>query len=236
MLKLMSLADGITLLNALFGFGALILIYFQQMYAAFSLILLALLADGLDGVIARKYGHSKLGDYLEAMADMLSLTIAPVVYLLLHQYTNGSLLLDLATSTGYINTIVLLVVLGVFLVSSMIRLSSFHILKEHWFIGLPASASAIMLLALTNLTISFYPLIVIILVLGLMMISPLRYPKTGVILSILATVLIFSTVLLGILDFTFASTLLLAGVLIYLLGGPLYIKYIYTSKKNMQNI
>ena len=76
---MVSLADIITLINAIFGFLAIIMLLKDEIRIAFSFILLALLADGLDGVIARKLNTGKIGDYLEAMADMTSMAIAPMI-------------------------------------------------------------------------------------------------------------------------------------------------------------
>ena len=73
MLKLLSLADFISISNAVFGILAIIVLFIDlidsielRIHISFSLILIGLLADGLDGIIARKFGKSKIGDYLES--------------------------------------------------------------------------------------------------------------------------------------------------------------------------
>ncbi len=68
MIKLLSLADIVSLTNAGFGFLAIIMASLGEMWFSFSFILIALLADGLDGIVARKTGHSELGNHMEAMA------------------------------------------------------------------------------------------------------------------------------------------------------------------------
>ena len=80
MIKLLSLADVISLTNAIFGFLAVLMVFSNEMRLAFSFILLALLADGLDGIVARKTRKGELGEYMEAMADMISLGIAPAFF------------------------------------------------------------------------------------------------------------------------------------------------------------
>ena len=73
MIKLLSIADVVSLTNAILGFLAILMIFSNETRLAFSFILLALLADGLDGIVARKLGKSDIGEYLESMADMTSL-------------------------------------------------------------------------------------------------------------------------------------------------------------------
>ncbi|MCK4415827.1 MAG: CDP-alcohol phosphatidyltransferase family protein, partial [Thermoplasmatales archaeon] len=126
MIKLLSIADVISLINACFGFLA-VLILFSDIFPSdeirirlsFSFILLALLADGLDGIIARRTRTGELGEYLEAMADMISLGIAPSVFV----YTMYH---DVVSRYIYYQSYIV-VVLIVFLSLSIIRLASFHI-------------------------------------------------------------------------------------------------------------
>ena len=80
MINLLSFADVVSLTNSILGFLSIVMIFLGETYLAFSFILLAILADGLDGAVARKTKHSDLGEYMEAMADMISLGIAPSVF------------------------------------------------------------------------------------------------------------------------------------------------------------
>ena len=87
MLKLLSIADFISLTNAIFGFFSILILFTSfiedinlRFHISFSFILLGLLADGLDGIVARRFGKSEIGEYLEAMADMTTLVIAPAVF------------------------------------------------------------------------------------------------------------------------------------------------------------
>ena len=81
MIRILSLADIITITNAVLGFLALLMVFSNQLQIAASLILLGLLTDGLDGIVARHVRKSSIGEYLEAIADMISLSIAPLVLL-----------------------------------------------------------------------------------------------------------------------------------------------------------
>ena len=72
MIKLIVPADIISMLNALFGFMAILILSINPTYAyrlSFTFILLALIADGLDGIVARKPRKGEMGPYLESMAD-----------------------------------------------------------------------------------------------------------------------------------------------------------------------
>lgn len=72
------LADTVTIANAMLGFvaGALALV---DPFLAARLILLAAIADGLDGVIARVYGSTQMGEFLDSLADVASFGVAPAL-------------------------------------------------------------------------------------------------------------------------------------------------------------
>jgi CDP-diacylglycerol--serine O-phosphatidyltransferase len=74
----LSLADVVTVSNASVGFLAVVTATVDVGLAA-RLILLAAVADGLDGVLARRYGSSPAGEYLDSLADVASFGVAPAV-------------------------------------------------------------------------------------------------------------------------------------------------------------
>ena len=86
MIKLLYPADVISILNAFFGFFAIILLSLPDLdktfgfRLSFSFILLALIADGFDGSIARKTKKGKMGPYLESMADFTSTGVATIFF------------------------------------------------------------------------------------------------------------------------------------------------------------
>ena len=156
MIRLLTVADLVTLLNAILGFFALLLVFSNEIQLAAILILLGLLADGLDGMVARKLGTGKLGESLEPLADMISLSVAPLA--LFYKLYYGSVVSQPSLQWF------LVAVLGFSLLCSIIRLSSFSLLKQReFFVGLPTSASALFLVLLSFLTpVVWLPLIVII--------------------------------------------------------------------------
>ena len=71
-------ADAVTTANAVLGFVAVV-VAFADITLAARLILLAAIADGLDGVLARRYGGTPAGPYLDSLADVASFAVAPAV-------------------------------------------------------------------------------------------------------------------------------------------------------------
>ncbi|WP_101296479.1 protein sorting system archaetidylserine synthase [Halegenticoccus soli] len=74
----LGLADAVTVSNAALGFLAAVAATVEPNLAA-RLILLAAMADGLDGVIARKVGGTPAGEYLDSLADVASFGVAPAI-------------------------------------------------------------------------------------------------------------------------------------------------------------
>lgn len=77
-LGVLGLADIATTLNAAVGFVAIVVAPAAPDVAA-RLILLAAVADGLDGVLARRYGSTCVGEFVDSLADVVSFGVAPAV-------------------------------------------------------------------------------------------------------------------------------------------------------------
>ena len=122
MIELLSIADCVSLTNAIFGFLSIVMVFIGEIRLAFSFILLALLADGLDGIIARRTRESKIGEFLESMADMTSFGIAPTIFIYTIYYK--------FVSCCIYKHIFLLIILILFLSMVIVRLASFHLLKQ----------------------------------------------------------------------------------------------------------
>lgn len=217
MIKLLSVADLITLLNAVLGFLALLLVFSNQFQLAASLILLGLLADGLDGIIARRIGTGRLGEYLETIADLISLSIAPLalLYKLYYDTVVSQLFVHLLFSSLLVFS----------LICSIIRLTSFPLLKEkQFFIGLPTSASAVFLVIASYLKPDVLLIIPILLIISVALISSIRFPKPGIKMDLIAAVFIIITIVLNNMFYNIAPLLLFAALLCYILFGPLYLQ------------
>jgi archaetidylserine synthase len=218
MIRLLSVADVVTLINAVLGFLALLMVFCSQFQLAASFILLGLLADGLDGFVARRVGNGHLGQYLETIADMVSLSIAPLA--LLYKTYFDTVVPQLSVH------LVLGVVLVFSFVCSVIRLSSFSVLKEkESFVGLPTSASAIFLVLTSFLKPEVWVILPAIIVLSCAMISSIRFPKPGLKMDLVAAVFIIATILLYSMYYNIAPLLLLGALVAYIVIGPLYLHF-----------
>ena len=74
----LGVADAVTVCNAALGFLAAVVATVEPGLAA-RIILLAAVADGLDGVVARKLGSTAAGTYLDSLADVASFGVAPAL-------------------------------------------------------------------------------------------------------------------------------------------------------------
>jgi len=226
MLRLLSVADIISILNAVFGIFAIIVLLLEtlgdlelRIHLSFSLILLGLLADGLDGIVARKFGKSEIGEYLESMADMTSMVVAPAVFIFI-------VYMDLLEEIIFRNAY-LFVAIGLFLFFGIVRLASFTVMKEKkHYVGLPASASAIILLVLSYLKVDFIYILPTVVIIGALMASNIVFPKTSKKMNVVATILIFLTIIFAKSYYNFAPLLLLIGIFFYTFGGCFYVNFI----------
>jgi len=224
MIKLISIADVISLTNAIFGFLSILFLFSDlisneemRLRVSFSFILLALLADGLDGIVARKTKVSEIGEYLESIADMTSLIIAPAlfIYFIYNDFVLNSI----------INHIYLLIALVLFLLLGTIRLSCFHIMKKKkFFLGIPASAGTIILLIFAYFEVKFLYILPAIILISLLMITNIRFPKPVFKINAIAAILIILTLIIGKNFYGIAPILLLTAIILYSIFGPIYLK------------
>jgi len=74
----LSVADVVTATNAGLGFVAAAVASLDVQLAA-RLILLGAVLDALDGLLARRYGGTATGEYLDSLADVASFGVAPAL-------------------------------------------------------------------------------------------------------------------------------------------------------------
>lgn len=118
----LGLADLVTVVNSAIGFVA-VAAAMADPSAAARLILLAAIADGLDGVVARLRGGTPVGPLLDSLADVASFGVAPAI-----------LVYVLATDGGAIGiaspiSIAALLVPAVYVAVAVIRLG-FYMLHD----------------------------------------------------------------------------------------------------------
>lgn len=71
-------ADFITTISIVLGFSAIIIASSNLYYSA-CLILISVLLDGLDGLVARKFGSKSDGKVYDTMADIIAFCVSPSV-------------------------------------------------------------------------------------------------------------------------------------------------------------
>ena len=187
----------VTILNGVFGFTAIVLtskadggtIGNLSYYAAAGyLILLAMIADMLDGRLARmSQSTSSFGGQLDSLCDMVSFGIAPAFLML--RLVESRLDLTEVLSGGLLHRFIWLAALTFFSCAA-IRLARFNVENEEneaahmSFMGLPSPAAAGVVISLVifhqeqfrGVNLLIYALPFLTLGLAILMVSRIRYP------------------------------------------------------------
>lgn len=245
-------ADLVTLGNALCGFLAMTYVADDRFTAAALLILLAALLDGLDGVVARRWGSSPRGRLADAFADAISFCLAPALFLyaLTYDPNRGSAWTDLPNALAVVSS----TLVAAFGILRLFRFAEVDFTASH-FLGLPTPANAMFLVSLGLLfgptkdsyswhLVAELPWVVILgaLLSSALMVTEVRYPKLGdgfrlfaAVGSAITLAIVLPTVFVGGVGSTctfgragcpaLELPLFAAGVglmLAYIIGGPLY--------------
>jgi len=213
--------DLFTILNIALGFAAILLICESQstdmVKAAVVLIILAAVADGLDGFVARKTGSGPLGSNLDSLADLVSFGAAPA-FLAVQAFR---LPMNIWPAAIF------------FLICGALRLARFNVSSksDQLFEGLPIPAagmalSASVLLGRPDLSI---PMMV---VLALLMISSIPYPKIRDVrvLSILGLLVIAAVWAVFFQSNAIYTAIVLGALIIMYLLSPVVISRLQKGK------
>ncbi len=168
MLQKLNIPDIVTLSNALLGLAAMLSASNGRYGLACILLLVAAVADGVDGYLARRFTSNEFGGTMDSLADVISFGVAPAfivysIYSTLHPYMIG-----LAVSF--------------YVICGILRLARFSSIKKTItdFEGLPITAGSVMIasyLLIDEKYISTYSVVALVVILSLLMISKLTYPK-----------------------------------------------------------
>jgi archaetidylserine synthase len=215
--RVMKLPDCFTLLNIILGFYAILLASRADYQAAVVLILLAAAADGLDGSLARKAGSSPLGNHLDSLADLVSFGAAPA-FLALTAFP-----VPWAASLA-----------GAFYLScGALRLARFNVSarSDQFFEGLPIPAAGIALSASVLLGWPELPP-ALMLLLGLLMVSSISYPKVRDlrILAIVGLASLLAALLIWLQGDIRGGSLLLTTIIMIYLASPVVISCLRKGK------
>ena len=231
--RLISIADIFTLVNALMGLSAILLVMEGYVRYAIYAVLVGILADGLDGVLARRFSRKwYLGDYLDVMADTTSFCVAPAVVVFAVARGGMPVPAEYAVAITF-------AACGSTVVCGLLRLARFTYLSgghSSTFVGLPSPGNALVLMLLA-LQVGFsvtpvpsWVLVAASFVLAGLMITDLRWPKVKGAFAYVSGAVIFMVILALQLDFTRIFSELLLDValmlaLAYAALGPLAVRW-----------
>jgi archaetidylserine synthase len=166
--QMLRLPDLVSLLNLVFGISSISAAHNGTFDLALILLLLAAVADGADGYIARRFKGGELGENLDSLADAVSFGVAPA--LLIYMGFGGEDPIVAVLPTFYA-------------VCGILRLARFNSSipsQNNGFEGLPITAGCVMLATYLLLGKNFVRidfLLVLTLALSLLMVSTVNYPK-----------------------------------------------------------
>jgi CDP-diacylglycerol---serine O-phosphatidyltransferase len=168
-----------TFSNALFGFFSIIKTFEGDFLSAAWFIVAAVIMDGLDGAAARYFGTTgALGGELDSLCDAISFCLAPTVLLYswyLHDFGQAWLFLS---------------AVGFYLCAGLFRLARFNVTEKDqstFYFGLPTTIAAFFLIQFVfyqewfvqgpyKVVLGPKVMVGIIVFVGLLMISSLRFP------------------------------------------------------------
>lgn len=159
----------LTLGNLSLGVISILLAFSNNAGMATLLVFVAILLDGADGWVARKWHvQSEFGKVLDSLSDIITFGAAPAFILYEAAFH------ELSPVLGWGITIL-------FPVCGALRLARFSVVNgiKHYFVGLPIPAAGGML-ALLSFFKDDYPVVVLLaasLLLALLMVSSVRYPR-----------------------------------------------------------
>lgn len=235
-------ADGMTLSNGVFGFLSILtwsvelggpLRPFDDTAVAAAYIGLGMVADGLDGIVARAWGSTGLGNALDSMSDFLTFCVAPAVFLV------NVIEVPQGTVVAAAEAVVALV----FIVAGMLRLARHQNGEDgspgpaNTFEGLPAPWSGATLVVLLLLDIPVSLALLSGLVLAGLNVSHLPYPKTrGALTKVALLIIVVALLVIGGLialgpDATWVLTVAAVIALAMIALGPVFVRMGVTGER-----
>ena len=217
------IADLLSLLNGFVGLLAIMYIIDGNFTSGMILILLGILIDGADGLLARLFERKKVhGVYMDSIADMVSFCFAPSILLYGMYYD-----IEKGTSFQSIENALTVTASMLVVLFGIMRLARFvekgH--KSKNFIGLPTPAAALIIVISVEVISHQLVVLAIAIIISLLMISRFQYPKLRGALGSIAGIVILMGILSIWLQSEYSkpvSTFVLAMASIYVVIGPLY--------------
>ncbi len=216
----LGLADAVTLVNAVVGFAAGVVAFTDPTLAA-RLVLLAAIADALDGIVARRLGNTEVGPLLDSITDVVSFGATPALVLfgVARARYGGLSEMDPAVAAA-----ALLVPAG-FVVFSVLRTAFYtvYVDEDENRPGIQNTLAATILVAGYLAGLGSVPLVfAAAAVLSVLMVAPVPYPKLlardAVVLGVVQAGAIVAPAALG----RAFPRILLVAALAYLTLAPRY--------------
>ncbi|MDO5851306.1 MAG: CDP-diacylglycerol--serine O-phosphatidyltransferase [Methanobacteriaceae archaeon] len=217
-----SIADIVSLANALSGILAIITAISGQYQLTAKLLIFAVIFDSLDGIVARKTKKDNqdciFGENIDSLSDVTSFAIAPAI--IITQLINSP----------YVIWVSLLIVS-----TGILRLTRYNVISSNQkgptktFIGLPIPSTAIILSTIIILSLQSNQALVLCLmiIISILMISNIKYPKITNLKSIMIPALL---AIILLLPTSINNLILNIPAIILLLLTVIYI-FIYPIKQ-----
>jgi archaetidylserine synthase len=203
-LRVMRVPDLFSLLNAIFGFGAILAACRGDTGFSILLVIISAVLDGIDGFLARSMKASDLGFSLDSLADLVSFGVAPAVIVVVAFDFSGYVL---AASLIYFTC-------------GTLRLARFNssAKDDEFFEGFPITASGMATVASLLLDRPWLTY-AIMLFLSILMVGSIPYPKIRDVRLVVAFVLVLlaSAILIQFMgDATSSGALILTAMIVYM--------------------
>jgi CDP-diacylglycerol--serine O-phosphatidyltransferase len=217
------IADFASLLNGFVGLLAIMYIFDGNFTYGMVLILLGILIDGADGILARLYKRKEgYGVYLDSIADIVTFCFAPsiLLYGMFYDLERGSSFQSPENALT-VTACMLVVLFGILKLARFIEKGH----KSKNFIGLPTPAAALVIVMAVEVIANQFAVLVIVIIISLLMISKIEYPKLRGILGGIAGLVILMGIFAIWIQIWYSmhiSIFVLAMASIYVVIGPLY--------------
>jgi CDP-diacylglycerol---serine O-phosphatidyltransferase len=171
LIKLLKVADIITLFNVAFGLASIIFSISNNFTVAAHLLLAAVVFDFLDGKVAsimKQQNH--FGKELDSLADTVSFGVAPALF--------GFSLMQFSQNIQQFQITFGIIAFTVFIFCGILRLAKYNIMgQNNIFSGMPITMNGVFvpIIYFLGVPLRYYPYI--FLVLGILMVSNLKIKK-----------------------------------------------------------
>lgn len=160
----------LTLANIFCGFMSIVMTVHSYFYWSSVFILLAVLADRYDGIVARKLGvFSDLGKELDSLCDVVSFGVAPAL-LVFEKF---------AMQSSTFSIILSAIICGIYCCSGAYRLARFNVtkMKKGFYQGVPITTCGAVLAILAIFKLPTLFMIILTAVCAYLMVSNIKIKK-----------------------------------------------------------